>query len=218
MFRILCNLLVSAAVGLAASSALAAARAVVTNGELTRIDLRETGGDFSSGGPLLTLQPGEEAVFRFEWTATVSDDGLPVVWDGIPLGAGLLRSPVACAPINLSVCGFQPNGFEQAKAFVDMFSRSGRVGDASRIEVEITGDARAVISTVPDSFADTVTRSGVVDIRVRNTSDIFDNQVAFSTLAGGWVIAAPIPEPATVALMLAGLGLLAVRGRRRGSR
>jgi hypothetical protein len=67
------------------------------------------------------------------------------------------------------------------------------------------------LQTQSDTFAEDLSLSGSIDVLVRNGTPFGPGLSAanFTLYAAVWVYANPIPEPATWALMAAGLGLLA---------
>lgn len=98
----------------------------------------------------------------------------------------------------------------------------GQVGASS---YSITGTVRDAVNTIPD-FNYNVFLHGIHDTsfgeqRFRSQAEaLFSHQHVDSTSPGVFLyrdaaVAAPIPEPETYAMMLAGLGLLGVAARRR---
>jgi PEP-CTERM motif len=167
------------------------------------LTLDGSGTEFTFGIVPVTVRAGESADFFYDYTITLQDDGLAAA-----------RSWGFCVPLFVTNCGPAPTGHEQAyitlvAGFVD--------GRATNPFVSIRGDS-ITLSTDGGSFADGLTQSGRLQVHVEGPQSPFSNPVsAFSVYAFAAVDASPlspVPEPATYALLLAGLGVLGLRAHR----
>ena len=186
----------------ACSGAWAGASATVTlDGVTASMD-----GSGASATPVgiydATLGPGQSESFDFTYSATVQDSGLPAT-----------RDWQFCTPLFETYCGPDPTGSEQAEAYIaigaDLRSNPG----AQFFDIE---GLRELFFDAPAGGGAT-TESGSFTVTVTNTSTFYVGDVSFYALEADFVDAAPVPEPAVPALLLAGLvtcGLRRMRGAR----
>jgi hypothetical protein len=165
--------------------------------------LDDTGFLFDGGLIPLELGPGEMQHFTFDYEISVHDDGRPAPFDPAVLG---------CLPLSVTVCAPAHAGHDFAQAIFDVAYRDGRA--ANRF-IDLASDAptRVQLATGADSFADHLTQSGTIHLSFINTSPFAQRDV-FLVFASAWVLS-PIPEPATVLQLLAGLAVLAALVRLR---
>lgn len=230
MFKRLATILATSVVLLASASAQAGAFASVvfsgpgnfdidlgTTGDFLPADapgtqgftLDTSGAVFTMANVSVPLRGGESADFFYDYTITVRDDGLAAQ-----------RSWGFCVPLSASSCGPTPTGNEHASvSFVAGFV-DNRI---PRPYVSVTGES-IQLATDGGSFADGVTQSGRLHVHVEASADPAAQGLTtafFSVYALAAVDASPlspIPEPATYALLLAGLGVLGLKARRRTQR
>jgi PEP-CTERM motif len=168
--------------------------------------LDTSGALFTMANLSVGLRAGESADFFYDYTITVRDDGLPAdrIWG-------------FCVPLSVQGCGPPPTGNEVAAVKLVAGFHDGRIASPY---VSISGDSVS-LSSDGGSFADGVTQSGRLHVRVQASGEPFAPAVSradFSVYALATVDASPVsavPEPASLTLMLAGLGVLALKSRRR---
>jgi hypothetical protein len=162
----------------------------------------------SKGGPEIRsgLVPGLTYFIDYAYTATVSDDGLIATGD----------VPGYCAPIGIPMCAASVGGREVAySGFLLGFTGRDTVFPGTFVK----GEGRE-FRTTSDAFPDFITDSGVLRITYGTTNPL-STSVTFTTFTTAFADGgpAPIPEPETYALMLAGLAGVGVLARtKRGSR
>ena len=202
---------------------LAAASASVSfnlnNGPPFSVSIDQTGfATFPAGPPPLfsfLLGPRESADLSFDYAIRVTDDGLPIEPmnpNFPPSGFGCIVLPNPPTTPSQTFWG-PPSGVtrEQASALfaVNLIHTWNPAG------ISFDGSTTPGLSTNADSFADALSRSGRTNVHVTNLS-VIPQQVTFEAELAAWVLASPIPEPATSAQILGGLGLLqALRAMRR---
>ena len=195
------GVLFMAAAGLLATSpAHGTASASVTVNGTTR-SLSQTGFLFeqiSAAG--VNLAPGQGSNFTFNYSISLQDSGLPVAFD---------QKAVGCSSIFPSTCNDAYTGFEYAKAYLIVLAEDPRVThNPAVVEEGLRGSV--TLATHGDSFAESLTQSGTLlgHIEVRDVpgANTFTN--VYPTFVALWVLANPIPEPETYALMMAGLGVV----------
>lgn len=153
-----------------------------------------------------SLRQGQSIDYYYDYTITVRDDGLPTD-----------RSWTFCAPLSPgSNCGPAATGYELASVSLVAGFYDRRNANPF---LTISGDGIGV-STDGGSFADGVTQSGRLHVHVEAASAPFET--SYSSVFNVYAFAAvdasplsPIPELATYALLLAGLGVLGLKARRR---
>lgn len=174
----------------------------------TSVSQNGSGPNFGITGWYVTLDTGESVSKTFDWSVTFYSDHLPATrtWD-----SGTI---FGCMPVYELKCGPDPTGYELIEAYLET-SRDGREANPF---IDFTG-------TFTEDFLYNITgqqtASGSFTLTATNTG--FGPQSdAIGLLAAVWVDAsdqpAPIPEPAGLALTLAGLSLVAAAGRKRRAR
>lgn len=195
------GILIIAAVSLlAVAPAFGAASASVTVNGTTRT-LSETGFLFEQIGLTpANLVPGQSANYSFNYSVSVQDSGLPVAFD---------PKSVGCSSIFPTTCGDAYTGFEYAKAYLIVLAEDPRVSHNPAI---ITQGLRGsvTLATHGDSFAELLAQSGTLTGHIE-VADVPGANAFFNlypTYVALWVLASPIPEPETYALMLAGFAAM----------
>jgi hypothetical protein len=165
--------------------------------------LQTSGALFTIANVGVNLPAGGAADYYYDYTITLHDDGLPAE-----------RSWTFCVPLSPGGnCGPTPTGNELAavRLVAGFYDRR-----SANPYVSITSDGIS-LSTDGGSFADGVTQSGRLHVHVQSSAP-GSVSTGFSVYALATVDAnpvSPIPEPASLALMLAGLGVLALKSRLR---
>jgi hypothetical protein len=200
-------LLFAVATVLASFPAFGTASATVTVNGRSR-SLTETGFLFVPIDAFgVNLTPGQSANMSFSYSMSVQDSGLPVAFD---------QKSVGCSSIFPTTCGDAYTGFEYAKAYLIVLAEDPRTTHNPAV-VEEGLDASVTLATHGDSFAESLTESGVfqghIEVRDVPGANTFTN--VYPTYVALWVLANPIPEPAVVAQMLAGLAFLGFAVQRR---
>ena len=155
----------------------------------------------------VVLEPGQGFDITISYSLSVQDDGQP---------ATLVQGATGCIAIFPTPCGPTYSGFDYAKAYVDIAHMDPRTSPLN--PGLVLDGVRTVASreTHSDSFAESSTTSGTVQLHLFN-GDLHSGPTPLflPTYIGLWVLANPIPEPAIAAQLVGGLGLLAValRGR-----
>jgi hypothetical protein len=167
--------------------------------------LETSGAVFTMANLSVGLPRGGSADFFYDYTITLHDDGLTAD-----------RSWGFCVPLSAQGCGPTPTGNEVAAVSLVAGFHDGRVANPY---VNISGES-IFLSTDGGSFADGVTQNGRLHVHVQASGDPFAPDSAradFSVYALATVDASPVtpvPEPASFALVLAGLGAIALKARR----
>jgi hypothetical protein len=190
-------LLLGMACVLADLPARAHATATVTVNGVSRT-LSQTGFVFDAVSSVdVVLGPGQSADFTFDYGISVHDDGLPAAPDRLATG---------CVPLHVPFCNPPYSGFEVVKVDLIAFYVDPRTIPPY---IQQTGDSTVVeLQTQGDSFADSLTRAGTIHVHITNTDPFSTYSHLYATYAAMWVLASPIPEPAVIAQLLGGLGLL----------
>jgi len=187
--------------------AFGTASATVTVNGTTR-SLSETGFLFEQIGAVgVNLAAGQSSDFTFNYSISVQDSGLPVAFD---------QKAVGCTSLFPTTCNDAYTGFESAKAYLIVLQEDPRI--LHNPEVIQQGLRQSVtLATHGDSFADALTQSGAFQghIAVLDGAAPLTFTNVYGTFVALWVLANPIPEPAVVTQMLAGLLLLGFAMRRR---
>lgn len=214
------RILVFIAIGITASAhAWGRAFATVMLNGSTFVQLSSTGFAWNVLPRQQVVVPaGTSKDLDYTWMVSVSDSGLPATFDG-PFD-GSVPTPTDCLPISGPPhCGLPPTGFEQMEAVLLMGFMDPRVPISPFVHVTSTGVSQVDIRTNGDAAPDATARSGHLHIHIEvDAFPGFEESLSFTTIAGAWGYANPIPEPEIYGMMLAGLGCLAValRRRRRG--
>jgi hypothetical protein len=200
-------LLFAGATLLASFPAFGTASATVTVNGTTR-SLSQTGflseQIFQVG---VNLAPGQSSDFTFSYSISVEDSGQPVPFD---------QKAVGCTSIFPTTCNDAYTGFEYAKAYLIVLAEDPRVTHNPAVVEQGLRDS-VTLATHGDSFAESLTESGVfhghIEVRDVPGANTFTN--VYPAYLALWVLANPIPEPAVVAQLLAGLAFLGFAMRRR---
>jgi hypothetical protein len=202
------------------AAASASVRFDLNNGPPFSVSIDHTGfATFPGPPPLLSflLGPGESADLSFNYAISVTDDGLPLEPmnpNFPPPGFSCIVLPHPPTTPSHTYCG-PPSGVTREQASALFAVNLTHPWNPAGISFDGTG---AGLSTNADSFADALSRSGSTHVHVTNLS-VVPQRVTFEAELAAWVLASPIPEPATFSQILAGLGLLhALRARRRRKR
>jgi PEP-CTERM motif len=154
----------------------------------------------------LSLRQGQSVDYYYDYTITLRDDGLLAD-----------RSWSFCAPLSPgNNCGPEATGNEIASVQLLVGFVDGRTANPF---LTLSGDGVS-LSTDGGSFADGVTQSGRLHVHAEAAPAPFDAvySSAFTVYAFAAVDSSPlspVPEPATYALLLAGLGVLGLKAHRR---
>jgi hypothetical protein len=174
--------------------------------------LDQTGSSFEVQYVPFTVNAGETQTFRWNYTITVADDGLPFTPTGPDL-SGEVDSYSMCNRISPTTCPPAPTGYESAFAQLIV----GHV-DARAIPpfLNLVADGlRFATPRGPES--DFISQSGTLEVGVSLADTSFlSYSGSFRVISDQWVIASPVPEPETYALVLS--GLLSVGAARRRKR
>ena len=178
--------------------------------------LYETGSSLVFSGIPYTVRLGEAPQrFTVNYELTMGDTGLPVSLTGPELAsysACETRYPV------MALCPPAPTGYESAFAHLSFISPHEIV--PPNVNVSISGPSFLDLRTERGAEPDFISRSGTVTIDVSMVEG-FPNITEFSgfvaVYSDQWVVASPIPEPETYALMLGGLGAVLTRRRARSN-
>ena len=146
------------------------------------------------------VDPGQTVTRTFDYTVSLSDDGLPAtrVEDGV------------CTPDFLSDCGPAATGFEQAYALIEI-GRDHREVDqntAFLVDANLIENFRSVTGE-PHTFAGTLTYTAT------NTSPVIPQEAQLQVMLFALADVAAVPEPANWAMTLLALVPLLARRRRR---
>jgi PEP-CTERM motif len=180
---------------------------IVAAGE-TGFMLDTSGAVFSLNNVSVGLSRGQSVDLYYDYAITVRDDGLPASRDWgycVPLGTGSNCGPAAS--------GNEVAAVRLVAGFVDTRIPSPYLS--------VSGES-VLVSTDSGSFADGVTQSGRLHVRVQASGDPFAPAFATASFSVYALVAvdanpvSPIPEPASLALVLAGLGAIGLRARARG--
>ena len=178
-------------------------------GATTRLD--QTGSSFQAQSVPFSVGPGSPQTFRWNYTITLADDGLPFTPTGPDLsGAGYSYS--MCNHLSPSTCPPAPSGYESAFAQL-MVGRIDPRGLPPFLNVVSDGLSFA---TARGPESDFISQSGTLEVQVSVADgSVLNYSGSFAVISDQWVIASPIPEPETYALMLAGLCSVGAARRRR---
>jgi hypothetical protein len=151
------------------------------------------------------LAPGASQTWTFNYTVTLHTDGLPATrdWEGT----------IGCPSIPYgSDCGHTPDGYETAQFDFDIFPPREASGywnytESGMISGSLTAPVGAGSVTYSGTFSITETATTFRDEPFGWADAVYPYGVAI-------VDAAPIPEAPTGAMIMAGLGFMALRRRR----
>jgi hypothetical protein len=186
-----------------AGGAAAATGAQLTlegDGVSLALDQPGDGANFTYGSFDVALAPGATVQETFDYSIRLSAGGLPVT-----------RDWSFCTPIMQADCGPDPTGLEQAYASIWM-GRDGR--STTDQDAWIADSLTFVHFLAPANQSGLYT--GQLVYTATNTSNLFDQSTTVTIVAAAFVDAAPVPEPAPVALFAAAGALGLLRRRRRG--
>lgn len=180
---------------------------VITAPGVVGFEFDTSGAVFGLAFDRVTVRQGESVDLYIDYVIRVQDDGLPAA-----------RDWGYCAPISFPPCSPAPTGFEQAT--VRLTATNASDSRFQSLYLTVTGES-VTVATDGGSFADGVTQSGRLHVNVEASSLLGSPPVheatimvyALATVDAGPVT--PVPEPATVALLLAGLGAVALKARHR---
>jgi hypothetical protein len=167
--------------------------------------LDETGFSFEAQLIPFTVRAGEPQTFHWDYHLTVADSGQATLPSGPELGRYSM-----CNFINPTTCPPAPSGYESARAQVLIGHVDGR---ATPPFLNISG-SNIDMATARGPESDFMSRSGSANVSVSidpSWTSIMEYTGAFGVFSSQWVIANPVPEPETMALMLAGLGAVFLR-------
>jgi len=197
----------AAAMILAGSDAIAHASATAQIGDVS-VSQDGSGPNFAITEWDVSLGTGESVSQTFSWSVTLHTDGLPATrtWDdGTVFG---------CLPLYEMKCGPAATGSE----LIEVFLQSYRDGRAANPFIDFTDTFANDI--LYDSVG-TQTLSGSFTLTATNTG-IGPQSDGIGLFAALWVDSAaatpPVPEPAGIALGIAGLATVLAALRRRGRR
>jgi hypothetical protein len=154
----------------------------------------------------VVLEPGQGFDLTISYSLSVHDDGQPTPF---------AQDAVGCIAIFPTPCGPTYSGFDYAKAYVVIAQDDPRTPHNPQLVLDGV-ETIASLQTHSDSFAESLTTSGTVQLHLFN-GDLHSGPTPLflPTYIGLWVLANPIPEPTIAAQLIGGLGLLAVALRRR---
>jgi hypothetical protein len=179
-----------------AMAATGASVAVTGNNVSFSVAVDTSTADIAFGSFDVALAPGASMEEQFQYTVIVTDDGLPAS-----------RQWTFCTPLAESDCGPAPTGFEQAYASIWM----GRDPNSGSDNDEWITDTSAFVS-----FQSVTGQPGVfhgtLDYTATNTSDFMPQFTTVTILGAVFADVSAVPEPGSLAAMLAGLALLAAAG------
>lgn len=167
--------------------------------------LEASGASFTLANIAVELPRGGSADFFYDYTITLRDDGLAAA-----------RTWSFCVPLSASNCGPTATGNELASVTLYAGYYDSRSFD---LYSGIVSGELVSVSTDGGSFADGVTESGRLHVHVQATSNAFAPEFTttrFSVYALATVDASPlspVPEPASILLVLAGSAALLLRSR-----
>lgn len=201
---------IAVVLGLALCSTGAALASTVASLKLTgdlvdlSVSIDTSTATFDYGQFDVALAPGQTLRETFTYTVQVTDDGLPAA-----------REWSFCTPVSYADCGPNATGFEQAYVSIDLGRDTRSVTDRD-YWIDDTSSFLSFNSVTgkPGLY------SGTLVYTATNTS-LGEAQFATVSIVGAVFadVAAgdppAVPEPATAAMWLAGLGLAALRLRRR---
>lgn len=186
----------TAALFLAVPGARAHASATATIGDVT-VSQVGSGANFGLVNWYVSLDTGESASETFSYAVTMHTDGLPATrtWD--------YSSPFACLPLHEVNCGPAPTGHELAEVYIKTY-RDDRVANPFILFSGLLSEDVLDTSPGTESFAGTITLTATnLGEGVKS-----DGIVVFAAM---WVDSsdrAPIPEPGSLPLMIAGSAIL----------
>lgn len=173
--------------------------------------LDQTGSSFEVQYVPFTVNAGETQTFRWNYTITVADDGLPFTPTGPDL-SGEVDSYSMCNRISATTCPPAPSGYESAFAQLIVGYVDGR---ATPPFLDLAADGLS-FATPRGPESDFISQSGTLEVRVSLSGTSQPSYSSyFTVISDQWVIASPIPEPETYALMLVGLCSVGAARRRR---
>lgn len=173
--------------------------------------LDQTGSSFQAQYVPFTVNSGETQTFHWNYSLTVADSGLPFTPTGPDLFGGG-DSYSMCNHIFPTTCPPAPTGYESAFAQLIVGHVDAR---ATPPFLNVVSD-RLSFATPRGPESDFISQSGTLEVRVSLADWGYPSYSSyFAVISDQWVIASPIPEPETYALMLAGLCSVSVARRRK---